>query len=72
MALRTTTPNFDQVLDISSGTNKTATVQVPNTAGLWGTTPAVNINLNRGMQTVRVSAPFQIGVAVRWIELKSK
>jgi hypothetical protein len=72
MALRTATPNFDQVLEISFGTNKPATVKVPNTAGLWGTTPAVNINLSRGMQTVRVSAPFQRGVAIRWIELKSK
>jgi hypothetical protein len=72
LQMRIATPNFDQVLDIGSGTNKLATVKVPNTTGLWGTTEAVDAKLDKGIQTLRVSAPFQRGVAVRWLELKSK
>jgi len=72
LQLRAAAPNFDQVLDIGSGTNKLATVKVPNTAGLWGTTEAVDVKLDKGIQTLRVSAPFQRGVAVRGFELKSK
>ena len=72
LQLRAAAPNFDQVLDIGSDTNKLATVKVPNTAGLWGTTEAVDVKLDKGIQTLRVSAPFQRGVAVRGFELKSK
>jgi len=72
LEMRTATPNFEQVLDISIGTQKFATVKVPNTHGLWGTTEQVNISLNKGVQTLRVSAPYQRGIAVRWLELKAK
>ena len=72
LQMRTATPNVDQVLDIGSGTNRLATVKVPNTTGLWGTTEAVDVTLDKGVQTLRVSAPFQRGVAVRRFELKSK
>jgi hypothetical protein len=72
LQMRTATPNLDQVLDIGSGPNKLATVNVPNTTGLWGTTEAVDVKLAKGVRTLRVSAPFQRGVAVRWFELKSK
>jgi len=72
MVIRVATPNRDQILDISSGTNRLATVKIPNTTGLWGTTPEVNIRLNRGVQTLRLSAPFQRGIALRWFELKLK
>jgi len=72
LEIRVAAPNLDQVLDISSAAHKLATVKVPNTTGLWGTTPAVDIKLEKGRQTLRVSAPFQRGVAVRYLELKSK
>jgi len=72
LEMRTATPNFEQVLDISIGTQKLATAKVPNTHGLWGTTEQVNISLNKGVQTLRVSAPYQRGIAVRWLELKAK
>jgi hypothetical protein len=71
LELKAATPNVDQVLGISAGANKLATVQVPNTTGRWGTTPAVEIKLEKGRQTLRISAPFQRGVAVRWLELKA-
>ena len=72
MTMRIATPNRDQILDIRSGDNKLATLKIPNTTGLWGTTPEVNIRLNKGVQTLRISAPFQRGIALRWFELKSK
>ncbi|MCY2953762.1 MAG: hypothetical protein NTU53_17550, partial [Planctomycetota bacterium] len=69
MQIKVAAPNFDQVLDISSGTNKLATIKVPNTTGLWAMTPAVDIKLEARKQSLRVSAPFQRGVAVRCLEL---
>jgi hypothetical protein len=72
MVMRVATPNSDQIIEVSSGTNKIATINIPNTTGLWGTTPEVNIRLNRGAQTLRLSAPFQRGIALRWFELKLK
>ena len=72
LEIKVAAANLDQVLDISSGNDKLATVKVPNTNGLWGTTPAVDINLQDGRQTLRIAAPFQRGVAVKSLELKSK
>jgi hypothetical protein len=71
-ALRAATPNDDQVLYVSCEGTRLATVQVPNTTGLWETTPAANIRLEKGTQTVRISAPYQRGIAVRWLELRLK
>ena len=70
--MRVAAANVGQVLDISSGANKLATINIPNTTGLWTTTQAVNMKLDKGAQTLRISAPFQRGVALRWLELKSK
>jgi hypothetical protein len=70
MVMRVATPNSDQIIEVSSGTNKLAKINIPNTTGLWGTTAEVNIRLNRGTQTLRLSAPFQRGIALRWFELK--
>jgi hypothetical protein len=72
MVMRVATPNSDQIIEVSSGTNKIAKINIPNTTGLWGTTAEVNIRLNRGVQTLRLSAPFQRGIALRWFELKFK
>ena len=72
LTVRTATPNFEQVLDIRSGETKLATINVPNTTGLWGTTSPVDIKLEKGKQTLRISAPFQRGIAIRWFELKAK
>ena len=70
--LKAATPNNDQVLNLSSGTNRLAMINVPNSTGLWGTTPATDIRLEKGTQTLRISAPFQRGVALRHLELKRK
>ena len=72
LEIKVAAANLEQVLNIKSGANEPATVKVPYTTGLWKTTPAVDIKLEKGKQTLRISAPFQRGVAVRWLELKSK
>ena len=72
VVLKVATPNLDQVLNVSSGSGEPATIKVPNTTGLWDMTPAVDIKLEKGKQTLKISAPFQRGVAVRWLELKAK
>ena len=72
LTMRAAAANVDQKFDVYSGANKLAAVNVPNTNGLWATTPAVEVRLNKGVQTLRVAAGFQRGIAVRWLELKSK
>ena len=64
--------NFDQVLDVGSGETKLATIKIPNTYGTWTTTEPVDIKLEKGPQTLRISTPMQRGVAIRWFELKAK
>jgi hypothetical protein len=70
LTIKLATPNLDQVLDISASGNKLATINVPNTTGLWATTPATEIKLEKGRQTLRISAPAQRGLAMKSFELK--
>ncbi len=72
LQVRVAVVNTEQVLNISSGTNKLATIAIPNTHGLWTTTQAVDIKLDKGTQTLRISAPMERGIAIRWFELKAK
>ena len=72
LTLRVATPNREQVLDLGCGGKKLATIQVPNTTGLWGTTEPVSVKLDKGTHTLRFSAPYQRGIAVRWLELKAR
>ena len=72
LKMRIAAPNYKQVLNISSGKDKLATMKIPNTTGLWRTTREVDMRLNKGVQTIRVSAPYQRGIAVRWLGLMSK
>lgn len=64
--------NRDLVLDVSRGEEKLGTVKIPGTTGLWQKMAPVDIKLNKGPQTIRISAPFQRGIAIRWFELKAK
>ena len=72
LTLRVATPNREQVMSIESGKKKLATLNVPNTTGLWGTTQEVSLALSKGAQTLRFSTPYQRGIAVRWFELRRK
>ena len=69
MIMRTAAANVDQKFDVSCGGTKLAAVDVPMSTGLWATTPQVDLKLARGTQTLRISAPYQRGIAVRWFEL---
>lgn len=72
LVMRVAVVNRDQYLDIMSGNDKLGTVNIPQTLGSWTTTDPVEVKLAKGQQTIRVVAPFQRGVAVRWLELKAK
>ncbi len=72
MIARATVVNMDQVLDVSLGDVKLATISIPNTYGVWTTTPAVSFKLDKGPQTLRIATPMQRGVAIRWFELIAK
>ena len=69
LVVKLAAPNRGQVLNVTVGTGPAATIHVPNTRGLWGTTPALDLKLEKGKQKLRIAAPFQRGIAVKWIEL---
>ena len=70
LVMKLAAPNRDQVLNVSVGTNAASIINVPNTRGLWGMTSALDLRLEQGRQTLRIAAPFQRGIAVKWVELK--
>ena len=70
LAMRIAAANVEQVLNVKAGAAEPVTVKVPWTTGLWGMTEPVAVTLNKGKQTLRVTAPNQRGVALRWLELK--
>ena len=72
MEIMVAAANRDQVLDVSCGTEKLGTIKIPGTTGLWKKMEPVDIKLNKGSQTLRISAPAQRGVAIRWFELTPK
>jgi hypothetical protein len=72
LVIKVAAANVDQVFNVKAGAGEPVNIKIPHTTGLWGMTPAVEIKLDKGPQTLRVSAPFQRGVALRNLELKSK
>lgn len=72
LTIRHAVANRKQILSISVGDEKPTTINIPSTWGLWKTSPAVDVTLNKGPQTLRMSTPYQRGIALRWFELKSK
>ncbi len=65
--------NEDQVLEVCSGANVLARVQIPLTYGLWQVTEPVELKLEKGSQTLRVQTPtteHKRGIALKWFELK--
>jgi hypothetical protein len=65
--------NEDQWLEVCSGTNVLAKVQIPLNFGLWEEAKPVEINLKGGRQTIRVQTPtteHKRGIALKWFELK--
>ena len=72
MEIMVAAANRDQFLDVSSGDEKLGTIKIPGTIGLWKKMDPIDIKLKKGVQTLRISAPLQRGVAIRWFELTPK
>jgi len=75
LVMKTASINSEQVLEVSSGDKKLATVDVPLSYGLWAMTKPVDVKLEKGIQTIRVETPtteHKRGIALRSFELKSK
>jgi hypothetical protein len=52
--------NVDQLLEVCSGTNVIAKVDIPLSFGLWTETKPVELKLAKGMQTLRVQTPVSV------------
>ena len=72
VVMKVAAANVDQVLNLTVGTAEPVAVKIPWTTGLWDMSPAVEIKLDKGPQTLRVSAPNQRAVSVHYLELKAK
>lgn len=70
--LKAATPNDEQVFNVRAGSGKPVEIKIPNTTGLWSQTPPVELRLEQGRQVLKIAAPSQRGVAVRFIELKAR
>ena len=70
LTIRHAVANREQILSIQIGDRKPTNIKIPNTNGLWKTSPAVDVTLNKGPQTLRIAIPYQRGIALRWFELK--
>ena len=69
--LRIATPYSEGAVEVIGNTNPLAVIALPNTTGLWETTPATEITLNQGTQTLRISAGKTRECAIRWFRLVS-
>ena len=72
LTIRHAVGNREQILNVRIGDRKPITVRIPNTHGLWKTSPSVDVKLAKGPQKLKISTPYQRGIAIRWFELKSK
>ncbi len=72
LTIKVAAANVDQAFHIKTGSSEPVTVKIPWSRGLWDAAPAVDIKLENGPQTLRISAPLQRVIAVRHLELKSK
>jgi len=72
LVLQLAAPNRSQVFTVTAGAGAPAPLALPNTRGLWGQSPPLEIALAQGQQTLRLAAPFQRGVAVKWLELQRR
>jgi len=69
--MRIATPYSGGAVEVIGKTNTLAVIALPNTTGLWKTTPATDITLNQGAQTLRISAAKTRECAIRWFRLVS-
>jgi len=73
LTLRAAVVNFEQSVDVAVGTEQPVSVKIPNSRGLWATTPEVELRLAAGSQTLTLTRPAsQRGLALRYLELKRR
>ncbi len=72
VTMKAAAANVEQVLNLKVGAGEAATVKVTWSTGLWDMTPAAELKLEKGLQTLRLSAPFQRAVSIEYLELKPK
>jgi hypothetical protein len=74
LVLCTAAVNLHQYFMITAGDASNAPIraEVPNSQGLWNIGSVAELTLAKGAQTLRVAAPVQRGVALRWLALKPK
>jgi len=63
------TANRDLVLNLSAGGDQLSTLKLPSTIGLWKKIGPEPLQLKQGRMTLRLSAPYQRGIAFRWLQL---
>jgi len=57
LTMRAAVVNFEQSIEVAVGAGEPVSVGVPNTHGLWGTTPEVDVRLEKGTQTLTLTRP---------------
>jgi len=67
--MRIATPYNGGAVKVMVNTSTLAVIALPNTTGLWETTPATEITLHKGSQTLRISATETRECAIRWFRL---
>jgi hypothetical protein len=72
LQLKASAANEGQFFDVIVGTDAPINLPIANSHGTWASTVVVELKLQKGPQTLKISAPTQRGVAVRQLELKAK
>lgn len=72
LQLKAAAANDGQFFDVIVGSDAPINLPIANSNGTWAPTVAVELKLQKGTQTLKISAPTQRGVAVRQLELKAK
>ena len=75
ITLKAAVINDEQELEICCGGKVIATVPIPLNFGIWKKTPPVELQLQKGVQTLRVQTPtteHKRGIALKSFELRPK
>jgi hypothetical protein len=73
LTLRAAVANVDQSVNIAVNNSEPFPLSIPNTRGLWKTSPALELNLEQGAHIITLTRPAaQRGLALRYLELSKK
>lgn len=72
LTLNAAVANLEQSVLVGVGADPPVALEIPNSHGLWKTTPKVNLRLEKGMRTITLTRPpSQRGLAIRYLKLKA-